>query len=140
VEPDRDIVDLRLARIEDCLGQLEPFRTLGELQFTSRYDRYHEAKKLVAAALNTVHQIARNLQRTIDGNGGDPVDFLRDRGVLESDLALRLSTNLRLLGTLSRAHFDEDRDIVYHFIRSDLGDLVAFGRAVTDWLDGRDGD
>ena len=132
---DREVINLRLARIENCLGQLEPFSTMGELSFLSRYDRYHEAKQILAAALNTVDQVARHLQRAMGKRNDDPLGDLKAAGVLEADLADRLRRQLRLLGTLSRAHFDEDRDILYQIISSELPDLAMFARAVTAWMD-----
>lgn len=138
MKPDRDVINTRLARIEDCLGQLEPFSELSDWQFTARYDRYHEAKKIVAVALSTVAQIARHLQRRLDGKSDDPLDALVALGVVDASLGARLGHSVRLASTLSRAHFEEDRDILYGFIRSDLGDLAAFARAVTTYLDARE--
>jgi uncharacterized protein YutE (UPF0331/DUF86 family) len=138
LEPDREVIDVRLARIESCLSQLEPFGELSEMQFLARYDRYREAKKLVAAALATVASIARHLQKTTGRNGEEPMRTLVGMEVLDEEVAERLTRSLRLAGTLNRAHFDEDRDIVYDFVRSELDTLVAFARAVAAWMNGRE--
>ncbi len=137
---DREVINLRLTRIENCLGQLEPFSSMGELAFLARYDRYHEAKYILATALNAVAQIARHLQRSLGERNDDPMGDLVEAGVLEKDLGDRLRRQLRLLGTLAKAHFDEDRDILYQIISEELPDLAQFAREVTAWMDGRSAD
>jgi uncharacterized protein YutE (UPF0331/DUF86 family) len=137
VKPDREVINLRLARIEDCLGQLAPFGELTELQFTSRYAQYHDAKRIMAAALNAVAHIARHIQRSLGGRAKDPWMDLVEYGVLDMSLGLRFKRHCHLLGTLARAHFDEDRDIVYLLLSTELPDFVEFARTITGWLDGR---
>ena len=70
---DREVINLRLARIESCLGQLEPFSAMSELSFLARYDRYHEAKQILAAALNAVDQVSRHLQRAMGKRNDNPL-------------------------------------------------------------------
>ena len=132
---DREVVNLRLSRIENCLGQLEPFSAMSEMAFLARYDRYHEAKYILATALNAVAQISRHLQRALGERNDDPMGDLVKAGILENDLADRLRRQLRLLGTLAKAHFDEDRDILYQIITEELPDLAQFAREVTAWMD-----
>ncbi len=137
---DREVINLRLARIENCLAQLEPFSSMSELSFLARYDRYHEAKYILATALNAVSQVSAHIQRSLGERNDDPVGDLMEAGVLEEELGDRLRRQLRLLGTLARAHFDEDRDILYQIVSEELPDLAQFAREVTLWMDRRNGE
>jgi len=132
---DREIVNLRLARIEGHLAEFDEFGRLTRFEFTANYPNYLRAKAAVASTVFALANILRHVDRATGGRAEDPLGAAVEAGWLATDLAARLRNWIALEPIVARAHFDEDRDMIYDLVTTERASLVEFARAITTWMD-----
>ncbi len=132
---DREIVNLRLARIEGHLAEFDEFERLSRYKFTSSYPIYRRAKAAVTSTVFALANILRHVDRATGGRADDPLSAAVEAGWLPSDLAVRVRNWIDLESIVSRAHFEEDRDLLFDLVTTDRAALVEFARAITAWMD-----
>ena len=132
---DRDVVNLRLARIEGHLAELEELERLSRYELTADYRRYRRAKAAVSSTVLALASILRHADRATGGKSADPLAAAVTAGWLPADLAPRLRSWLELEPILARSHYEEDRDLIYDLVASGRSALIELARAITAWMD-----
>ena len=150
---DRDALSARLNALEGYLAELRTFRTRSRAEFVREPALHHLAERFLQLAcecvLDIAHHVIADQGYRQPSSYKDPMDVMKEEGLLDDDLAdwaesagvLAVALADRLKGwmgfrsLLVHFHLDVDHGRPFDAIQNDLGDLEAFARSMAPLLD-----
>ena len=136
---DQDVIGAKLDIIERNLGFLGEFEYMDREDFLGSYKDVQSAKysllEIIECCIDIASHIiaARGMGRAEEYRG--MFYLLGEGGVIERDLAEKLGDMAGFRNLLVHRYGDVDNEIVLDVIRSDLGDVVEFERAVLRFME-----
>ncbi len=131
---DRSLLLRRLAVTRGCLQRIESKRPLSLSQFLADADAQDVVLRNLQVAIQACLDCASHLISEqgweLPGSSVGTFGVLARHGVLEPELAQRLSQALRLRNMLVHAYDSLSLERIYETYQQDLGDLEDFCRAV----------
>ncbi len=131
---DQDKLSSRLSALEGYLAELRSFREVDRAEFEREPGLHHLAERFLHLACESVLDIAHHV---IADEGlraptsyKDAMDVLRDRGLLDADLAERLKHWMGFRNVLVHLYLAIDHGRSWDAIQDDLGDLEEFAARV----------
>lgn len=127
-----------LGIIGDSLRKLRELGTLPKTDFLKDFRNTESAKYLLVKAIEAAIDICNHIVATQGGRA--PTDYadcfavLQELGVVSSDLATRLQRMARFRNLVVHLYWQVDDAKVYDIVRSDLGDLEEFQRAIAAFI------
>ena len=131
---DRPLLLRRLAVTRGCLQRIQSKRDLSESQFLADPDAQdvvlRNLQVAIQACLDCASHIISEQGWELPGSNVGTFGVLARHGLLEPELAQRLSQALRLRNMLVHAYDSLSLERIYETYQEDLGDLEEFCRAV----------
>ncbi len=131
---DRDVLDRRLARIEDLLRELRKLATVPREEYLGGRGLQAQAERWLQLAAGCALDLANHL--IADRGWRTPQTYresfaiLRDQGVLSDDLAAKMEDWAGLRNVLVRLYLEVDHERIWEILTADLDQLEAFAAAV----------
>lgn len=127
---DREIVQARLAVIEDNLRLLRELPQSTFDEFTADFRNPEAAKYLLQTAVEAMvdvctHVVAR-LRLRVPGNSAEVVRAMGRAGLLPPDHVARFANMIRFRNVLVHLYAEVDDRKVYEILRNELGDFELF--------------
>ena len=131
---DHDRIRTKLLDISRALTRLRRFQTKTKEDFLSDEDSQDIARSrlltAIEAALNICYHITAKMFQKVPEDYAECFQILGSEGILEPDLASRLSQMARFRNRLVHMYWDIDYAQVYDIIVHDLKDLEEFSGQV----------
>lgn len=135
---DADRIRARLQDISRALTRLRRFHAMTEEDFLSDEDSQDIARSrlltAIEAALNICYHVSAKRMKKVPEDYAECFRLLGDEGLIDRDLAQRLSQMARFRNRLVHIYWDIDYRQVFEIIKQDLTDLEEFSNQVLEWL------
>ncbi|MHA1246990.1 MAG: type VII toxin-antitoxin system HepT family RNase toxin [Candidatus Thorarchaeota archaeon] len=132
----RDVVNSRISLIEQALDVLESVREDGLDNYLSSFETRLMAERALHVAIEACIDMANHVVSALAlGRPSSYVDIfkiLRDRGLIDTDLAERMMRMTRFRHRLVHMYSTIDNTLVFKFLSEDLGDIRRFIRAILE--------
>jgi len=134
----RDLVRSRAAEIRAGVAQMRTYVAQPDETFFADERNLYSVQFLLlvtmeAAASLCSHILARS-SRLAPASYAECLDGLRAAGIVDEDVAARLTRMARFRNLLVHRYWDVDGERVVHYAREDLGDFEAYLGAIGTWL------
>ncbi|MHA1653964.1 MAG: type VII toxin-antitoxin system HepT family RNase toxin [Candidatus Thorarchaeota archaeon] len=130
----RDVVNSRISLIEQALIVLESVREDGLDNYLSSFETRLMAERALHIAIEACIDMASHVVSVLAlGRPASYVDvfkILRDRGLIDTDLAEQMMRMVRFRHRLVHMYSTIDNTLVFRFISEDLKDIRRFVRAM----------
>ena len=135
---DRDVLSARLSALESYLSELRGFRDRSEDEFVRERALHALAERFLHLSCEAVadiahHVIADQCYRH-PATYKEAVEVLREEGLIEQDLAERLTKWMGFRQVLVHLYLAIDHHQTWAAIQEDLGDLEEFAAAMARLL------
>lgn len=134
-----DVVARCIGEIRKGLSRLKAFGELPQEDFLKDPDKVDSAKYNLIVVIESAIDLCNHL---ISCNGfriprdyADTFEVLREQGIFDEGLALRLKAMARFRNRLVHLYWEVDNETLYRILRENLGDLVLFLKSIADFLD-----
>ncbi len=131
---DREVLDRRLARIEELLGRLREMAGVPRERYLRDAGLQAQAERWLQLCAESVLDVAAHV--IADSGLRTPTTYresfqiLAESDVLEAALAKQMERWAGLRNVLVHLYLDVDQDILYDILQNDLGQVEAFVQAV----------
>jgi uncharacterized protein YutE (UPF0331/DUF86 family) len=135
---DREVLDRRLARVEELLTRLRQLAGVPREEYLREAGLQAQAERWLQLCAESVldlaaHVIADSGLRT-PTTYRESFQILREAGVLEEALAKQMERWAGLRNVLVHLYLDVDQDILFDILQDDLGQVQAFVQAVVRFV------
>ncbi|HIE32416.1 MAG TPA: DUF86 domain-containing protein [Methanosarcinales archaeon] len=139
MEIDQDVIESKLDIIDRNLEFLDEFGYMDSKEFLGSYKDVQAAKYSLLEIIECCIDIASHII-AVKGMGRAEeyrgmFYLLREKGVIEKNLAERLGEMAGFRNLLVHIYGDVDNEVVLEMIQSELGDVVEFEREVLRFVD-----
>lgn len=131
---DRDVLDRRLARLEDLLRELRRLAVVQREEFLGDRGLQAQAERWLQLAAECALDLANHL--IADRGWRTPQTYresfaiLREEGVLSDDLAANMEDWAGLRNVLVHLYLEVDHERIWEIVTADLNQLEAFAAAI----------
>ena len=136
---DRDVFDLRLARLEELLRRLERLAAVDRQTFLTDPAVQAQAERWMQVAGEVCLDLAQHLIASegwqTPATYREAFQVLRAEGVLSPDLATRMEGWAGLRNLLVHLYLEVDHGKLYRILTEDLGELGTYAAALSSRLD-----
>ncbi len=137
--PRQQVLQRRLARIEEYLGALERARRYSETEFLADPERYGSAERFLQLTIEALidigtHVIAEKALGEVR-HGRDIPALLQRAGYVDATLAERWIRMIGFRNILVHEYLEIDRKVVYHVLHYQLDDIRALAGCFAQLLD-----
>ena len=133
---DPEILDRRLARLEQTVGDLRALASTDESRFLADRGLQAQAERWIQVAvescLDLAHHVIADRGWPTPSSYREAFDVLAHRGVLDPELASKLGGWAGLRNIVVHMYLDVDHARVLSILRNDLDELEAFAQAIAE--------
>lgn len=136
---DREVLDARLAKLEEVLAHLRALSKTQRDEFLGSAPLQAQAERWlqVAAecAIDSAHHIIADRGWATPSSNREAFEIVTRHAVLSPDLGAQMATLAGLRNVLTHLYLEIDHAAIYRILQDDLGALEDYAGAVTRFAD-----